>query len=164
MSTTVANFDIAGVVDRIVTFASELIASQSAVQAEFNVHDRGRASNYLDRLEAYVGVISEPDNPLDLPKTHPTAYPVTDFPPDEDINGIENAEVRDLVRRFKAGYIELVQSQSKDRASGIFDADKTRLMALIENARGIIAFAETSVDLPENPGDVSAVPVAAKRK
>ena len=100
MSTTVANFDIAGAADRIVTFANELIASQSARQAEFNVHDRDRATAYLDRLEAYVGVISEPANPLDLPKTHPTAYPVTDFPPDEQINAIENAEVRDLVRRF----------------------------------------------------------------
>ena len=165
MSTTVANFDIAGAADRIVTFANELIASQSARQAEFNVHDRDRATAYLDRLEGYVGVISEPANPLDLPKTHPTAYPVTDFPPDDDINGIENAEVRDLVRRFKAGYVELVQSQSKDRASGIFDADKTRLMTLIENARGIIAFAGTSVDLPENPGDVPALPSGtAKRK
>jgi hypothetical protein len=157
MSTTVANFDIAGAADRIVTFANELIASQSARQAEFNVHDRDRSTAYLDRLENYVGVISEPANPLDLPKTHPTAYPVTDFPPDEEINAIENAEVRDLVRRFKAGYVELVQSQSKDRASGIFDADKTRLMTLIENARGIIAFGGTSVDLPENPADVPAI-------
>ena len=83
MSTTVANFDIAGAADRIVTFANELIASQSARQAEFNVHDRDRSTSYLDRLEGYVGVISEPANPLDLPKTHPTAYPVNDFPADE---------------------------------------------------------------------------------
>ncbi len=34
-----------------------------------NVHDRDRATAYLDRLEAYVGVISEPANPLDLPLT-----------------------------------------------------------------------------------------------
>lgn len=164
MSTTVANFDIAGAADRIVTFANELIASQSARQAEFNVHDRDRASAYLDRLEAYVGVISEPANPLDLPKTHPTAYPVTDFPPDEQINAIENAEVRDLVRRFKAGYTELVKSQSKDRASGIFEADKTRLLTLIENARGIIAFGSESVDLPENPGDVPALETGTARR
>jgi hypothetical protein len=74
VSTTVANFDIAGAADRIVTFANELIASQWARQAEFNVHDRDRSTAYLDRLENYVGVISEPANPLDLPKMHPTAY------------------------------------------------------------------------------------------
>ena len=157
MATSVANFDIAGAADRIVTFARELIDSQSAKQAEFNVHDRTRATAYLERLEAFVEVIAKPANPLDLPKTHPSAYPVADFPADEQINAIENAEVRDLVRRFKAGYVELVQSQSKDRASGIFEADNTRLAALIENAKAIITFGQDSVDLPENPADVAAV-------
>lgn len=121
MSTTVANFDIAGAADRIVTFANELIASQSARQAEFNVHDRDRSTSYLDRLEGYVGVISEPANPLDLPKTHPTAYPVNDFPADELVN-------------------------------------------VIENARGIIAFGGTSVDLPENPADVPAIESSSSRR
>jgi len=65
---------------------------------------------------------------------------------------------------FKAGYIELVQSQSKDRATGIFEADKTRLLTLIENARGIIAFGSESVDLPENPGDVPALETSTSRR
>lgn len=164
MPNTVANFDVAGAADRIVTFSTELIASQSARQAEFNVHDRDRATAYLDRLQSYVDVISLPANPLDLPKTHPTAYPVTDFPLDDAINTIENAEVRDLVRRFKAGYVELVNSQSKDRASGIFEADKTRLLALIDNAKGIIAFGQDSMDLPENLADVPAVEPASSRR
>ena len=158
MPATVANFDIAGAADRIVTFADELIASQSSKQAEFNVHDRNRANSYLERLEGYVEVIAKPANPLDLPKTHPQSYPVAEFPGDELVNTIENAEVRDLVRRFKAGYVELVNSQSKDRASGIFEKDKERLLALTENAKGIIAFGQASVDLPENPADVPAVP------
>ncbi len=164
MPNTVANFDIAGAADRIVTFASELIASQSARQAEFNVHDRERGIAYLDRLQSYVDIISQPSNPLDLPKTHPTSYPVTDFPADESINVIENAEVRDLVRRFKAGFVELVNSQSKDRASGIFEADKTRLIALIDNAKGIIAFGQDSMDLPENLADVPAVESSSRRR
>ena len=75
----------------------------------------------------------------------------------EQINAIENAEVRDLVRRFKAAHVELTNSQSKDRATGIFESDRGRLEALIENARGMIEFGESSVDLPENPGDVPAV-------
>jgi hypothetical protein len=61
------------------------------------------------------------------------------------------------VRRFKAAHVELVNSQSKDRATGIFEHDRSRLEALIENARGIIAFGESSVDLPENPADTPAV-------
>ena len=46
---TVANFDIAGAADLIVTFANELFASQSARQAEFNLHDRQRTTAYFDR-------------------------------------------------------------------------------------------------------------------
>lgn len=157
MPISVANFDVAGAADRIVTFASEMIASQSARQVEFNAHDRDRATSYLERLESYVAVISSPANPLDLPKTHPSAYPVGDFPADENINAVENAEVRDLVRRFKAGYVELTESQSKDRATGIYEADKNRLEALIENAKGIIGLGAESVDLPENPADVGAL-------
>jgi hypothetical protein len=130
MPTSLANFDIAGAADRIITFANEIIASQSARQAEFNEHDRGRAVSYLDRLESYVEVISNPANPLDLPQTHPTSYPIAAFPiaafpEDEQINAIENAEVRDLVRRFKAAHVELVNSQSKDRATGIFEHDRS---------------------------------------
>jgi len=157
MPTSVANFDIAEAADRIVTFSREVIASQSARQAEFSEHDRARATAYLGRLESYVGVISNPANPLDLPKTHPSAYPIAEFPTDEEINVIENAEVRDFVRRFKAAHVELVNSQSKDLATGIFEADRSRREALIENARGIIAFGQSSVDLPENPGDVPAL-------
>ncbi len=51
----------------------------------------------------------------------------------------------------------MLTNQRKDRATGIFEADRSRLEALIENARGIIAFGQTSVDLPENPGDVDAL-------
>jgi hypothetical protein len=83
MPTSVANFHTAGAADRLVTFANEIISSQSARQAEFNEHDRERATAYLDRLDAYVEVISNPANPLDLPKTHPTAYPIAEFPSDE---------------------------------------------------------------------------------
>ncbi len=152
----IANFDIAGACDRIVSFANELVGSQSAKQAEFTIHDRTRATAYLSRLENYVGVVSEPSNPLDLPKTHPGVFPVKEFVGDDAINAIENAELRDLVRRFKSAFIELLGSQSKDRASGLFEFDKQRLLALIENARGIITFGENSVDLPENPNDVKA--------
>ncbi|MCC6910382.1 MAG: hypothetical protein IT430_20800 [Phycisphaerales bacterium] len=54
-------------------------------------------------------------------------------------------------------------SQRRDRATGIFESDRSRLEALIENARGIIAFGQTSVDLPENPGDVNALPENIRR-
>lgn len=145
----VKNFDVAGVVDRLARYASELVVSQSASNAEFNEHDRGRATKYLDRLTAYMDAVNTPANPLDLPKTHPTDYPVKDFTPDEAVNAIENAEVRDLVRRLKAAYTELSESQSRDRVSGFLVTDHDRIKALVENARNIVALGVNTEDLPE---------------
>ncbi|MCC6910053.1 MAG: hypothetical protein IT430_19130 [Phycisphaerales bacterium] len=54
-------------------------------------------------------------------------------------------------------------NQRRTRATGIFVSDRSRREALIENARGIIAFGQTSVDLPENPGDISALKENARR-
>lgn len=154
----VANFDVAGAADRLVRYAQELIGSQSASQAEFNEHDRGRATQYLDRLLAYMIAVNQPDNPLDLPRTHPTAYPVDELPADENINAIENAEVRDLVRRLKAAYTELTQSQSKDRASGFMAQDQERISKLVENARKIIDLGQVVIDLPEQAGETPLLP------
>lgn len=153
----VANFDVAGAADRLVRYGQELIGSQSAVQAEFNSHDRERAEQYLDRLIAYMGAVNQPENPLDLPRTHPTAYPVREFPADENIDSVENAEIKDLVRRLKAGYVELTGSQSKDRASGFMAQDQKRITELIANAREIIKLGETVIDLPEQAGETPLV-------
>jgi hypothetical protein len=151
---TVANFDVAGIADRMTRFALELLSCQSAHNVEFNLHDRERAMSYLLRIEQYLNLISDPNDPLDLPRTHPSNYPVSEFPEDASINGVENGLVKDLVRRYKAAYIEVVNSQSKDRSSGMLEADKTRIMALIDNSKGIINFGETTLDLPENVKDV----------
>lgn len=154
----VANFDVAGAGDRLTRYAAELIGSQSHGSAEFNEHDRKRATEYLDRLIAYMKAVNVPDSPLDLPKTHPTAYPIKDFAANEQINAIENAEVRDLVRRLKAAYMELTGSQSKDRASGFLAADLERIEKVIANAREIIKLGEAVEDLPEQTGEAPVLP------
>lgn len=157
----VMNFDVAGAADRLVAYGKELIACQSARQAEFVIHDRERAAAYLDRLLAFMDAVNLPDNPLDLPKTHPTAYSVAVFPANEAIEAVENAEVKDLVWRLKAAYVEITESQSKDRASGFERADHERIKQLVENAREIIKLGETPIDLPEQ---VDERPVVSRGK
>ncbi len=149
MVTQVANFDVAGLADRMCTFAQELQASQSATQAEFNPHDRARSTAYIERLVEFVNLTTSDDNPLDLPKTHPSMYPVHAFIDDQNINSIENAEVRDVVRRFKAGWVEVLNSQSADRASGLQAQDKGRILALLESTLKVVQFGESTPDLPE---------------
>lgn len=146
---TVTNFDIAGVGDRTVQFAEELLKSQSAGQAEFNVHDRGRATAHCDRVLSFLTLVTADPNPLDLPKTHPTSYPVRDFLDDDAVDSIENTTVKDVVRRWKAAHTEAVGSQSADRASGVQAQDLGRLVALIEAIKLLVEFGADTPDIPE---------------
>lgn len=146
----VANFDVASLSDHYVAFTKEIVKSQSARQAEFTENDRNRAMSYLDRIQTQADLIA--DTKLDLPSSHPETYPVAAYPPDEDINSIENSIVKAVLRRFKAGYTELVRSQSKDSASGLHVADKRRLDELIAATKELVNFGENTLDLPENTG------------
>ncbi len=155
----VANFDVAGIADMWQRFTSELIGSQSSPTNEFNDHDRGRAQAYCDRIVAYIGLVA-PDNetnPLDLPQTHPSTYPYQPFSNDDDIAGIENLIMKQVVRQMKAGHTEITKSQSADRASGLGPGDKTRQLALVANIKAMIEFGADTIDMPENPGNIPAV-------
>jgi hypothetical protein len=160
-SNSVANFDVAGLADRFLLFANEIINCQSAVQVEFNVHDQKRGLSYMAELTRWLDIISLPNDPMDLPKSHPGSYPVLDFVTDDNINKTENPIVRDLLRRLKAGWTELVGSQSSDRTTGLNPADKVRLTALIANIVGVLEASIQTLDMPENPTD--AGPSATKK-
>lgn len=146
----VANLDVVSMADWCVKFARELVVSQSARTAEFAEFDRNRATDYLGRIQNYADLAAEVK--LDLPATHPGSYPVAEFIPNEDINAIENAVVKNVLRRIQALYNELTKSQSKDSATGLHPADKSRLDSLLAETKKVIDFGETTLDLPENTG------------
>ena len=52
------------------------------------------------------------------------------------------------------------ESQSADLASGINKFDLSRFTAIIDSCRALLAMSGSSIDLPENSGNVP-VPVAA---
>lgn len=149
---SVANFDVSFLSDVLVKFANELLAAQSPGQAQFVVHDRKRTTAYVARTREYVTFLSATTDPLDLPKTHPGAYQVMDFPSAEQIEQVENLIVKRVVWGFQAAYQELVGSQSKDRASGLVSFDKERLISLCDNTDELVKLGETTLDLPEFPG------------
>ncbi len=158
MSATIANMDVAGLGDRLAAFAEEMCTCQSAGQVEWNSHDQGRARTYMEYIRSYLEVLTKPNDPLDLPRSHPGSFPVRPFVPAERVELIENVAVKDIVRRFQAGYQELLGSQSKDRSTGLTGPDKVRMLALIENTLGIIEFGTSGLDLPENPSEKGPTP------
>lgn len=150
--------DIAGLCDRVTFYTLELKNSQSAFNGGFFLpSDRDRLSTYLARLENFAAAANS--TPLDLPKIHNVGYSLLKtFPSDSDIESIENQDVKDIVRRMKALWVDMANSQSADLASGINRFDLARFQSVIESCRSLLALATDSIDLPENIGNA---PVAA---
>ena len=149
-----ANMDVAGIGDRIVAFGKEMVLSQSAKSNSNLVEaDRVRWDTYLTRLDAIVERFKIP--PLDLPRTHPDNYTANGFPVEWE-GDVENNTVKDVVRRVQAAHNELVESASKDQASGVQDHDATRLLALTANCRSVLEVTEPALDMPEQTNDVVA--------
>jgi sigma54-dependent transcription regulator len=136
----VSNMDIAGLCDRTTVFARELISSQSAFNGGFFLeNDRARLVTYLDRLEAFAQAANS--QPLDL----------------------QNQDVKDVIRRFKAIWVEMSESQSADLASGINRFDLARFQSVVESCRALLAMSGESIDLPENRGNVPVPSGTASR-
>ena len=156
--TQVSNMDIAGMCDRITVYTRELIASQSAYNGGFFLEsDRERLATYLDRLESFATAANS--QPLDLPKIHNVGFSLLkQFPTDTEIEAVENQDVKDIVRRMKALWVDMSESQSADLASGVNRFDLLRFKALIDSCRALLAMSGDSIDLPENLGNVP-VPV-----
>ena len=152
--TQVSNMDIAGLCDRATIFARELIASQSAFNGGFFLEqDRLRLNSYLDRLESFASAANS--QPLDLPRIHNVGFALLkQFPTDEQIESVENQDVKDILRRFKALWVDMSESQSADLASGINRFDLARFRAVIESCRALLSMATESMDLPENQSNV----------
>lgn len=158
--TQVSNMDIAGICDRVTVYARELIASQSAYNGGlFLEQDRIRLATYLDRLDVYATAANSA--PLDLPKIHNVGFALLrSFPTDSEIEGVENQDAKDIVRRLKALWVDMSESQSADLASGINRFDLARFRAILESCRALLGVATESIDLPENSGN-TPVPIAA---
>lgn len=152
--TQVSNMDVAGLCDRVTMYSLELIHSQSAFNGGlFLEQDRNRTATYIDRLETFAASVSE-NGSLDLPKIHNVGYSlVKAFPTDAQIEAVENQDVKDVLRRFKAIWVDLSESQSADLASGINRFDLERLNAVLESCRKIIELSGSELDLPENVGN-----------
>ena len=155
----VSNMDIAGLCDRLTVYASELIHSQSSYNGGlFLEPDRNRTATYIDRLETFAASVSSSGS-LDLPKIHNVGFALLrPFPADGEVEGVENQDVKDILRRFKALWVELSESQSADLASGMNRFDLERFNALLDSCRKILELDGTELDLPENVGN-NPVPV-----
>lgn len=152
--TQVSNMDVAGLCDRLTMYALELVHSQSAFNGGVILEqDRNRTATYIDRLETFAASVSA-NGSLDLPKIHNVGYSlVKAFPSDTAIESVENQDIKDILRRFKAMWVDLSESQSADLVSGLNRFDLERMNAVLDSCRNILELSGTELDLPENVGN-----------
>lgn len=150
MTVKINNMDIAGICDRLATYANALVNSQSAFNPDYFVEsDKIQFATYLDKLETLISVISA-NAPMDLPKVNGGGnYGLKEFPVDEILESVENQDIRDILRRFRAMWIDSSSSRSADLSSGLNQYDLQIFTTLLNSCRQIIELSSTQVGMNE---------------
>lgn len=150
MTVKINNMDIAGICDRLATYANALVNSQSAFNPDYFVEsDKIQFATYLDKLETLISVISA-NAPMDLPKVNGGGnYGLKEFPVDEILESVENQDIRDILRRFRAMWIDFSSSRSADLSSGLNQYDLQIFTTLLNSCRQIIELSSTQVGTTE---------------
>ena len=144
----VFNLDVTYLADKLARYAGEVQMSVSSNVAFVNEFDMDRLQKYLtdiDRAVAYV--LDQPQ--LDMPESHPMMHPIQAFP---EMRNMESDEWDHVVRLLRAGYIELVNSQSARLGAGLMPFDARRISALIAKTRQWLndyVSERSPMDLPE---------------
>lgn len=143
------NHDILGLARRINRFIHEIVKSQSAEVPGVQGADSIRLKAYQNALTAYkTWVIAQPQ--LDLPKTHPFEYPLSDPP---DISGLASDSLTDVTNLLGKLRDELIESQSSAIASGLEEPDALRFDKIMDKINAFLTdyIEQTSpLDVPES--------------
>ena len=156
----VYNLDVTYLADKLARYAAEVQMSVSSNVAFVNEFDMARLQNYLtdiDRAVAYV--LAQPQ--LDLPESHPMMHAIQPFP---EMRDLESDEWDHVVRLLRAGYIELVNSQSARLGAGLMPFDSSRVSALVAKTRQWLndyVTQRSPMDLPETSPQQAMSPAGA---
>ena len=155
--TGIYNLDCTYLADKIARYAGEVQMSVSSNVEFVNEFDMSRLQQYLSDIDRAVAYINEQPQ-LDLPESHPMVHAIQAFPTMRDM---ESDEWDHVVRLLRAGYIELVNSQSARLGAGLMPFDSRRITALVAKCRAWLNdyVAERSpMDLPETSPQQSMSP------
>lgn len=130
----VYNFEIAGLIRRIVRFMKELHYSQSANVAAVSAADQNRFKTFLTAIEQNLDFVIGQE-PLDLPKGSPELRELTEMP---TLPMVENEAIQDMIEMYKSAVKELSQSQSARYSNGMIPQDAERLRSVIAKQRAFL--------------------------
>lgn len=142
------NLDATYLADKLARYTGEVQMSVSSNVAFVNDFDMMRLQSYLTDIDAAVAyILNQPQ--LDMPESHPMLHPVEPFP---EVRNLESDEWDHVVRLLRAGYIELVNSQSARLGAGLMPFDAKRITSLIAKTRQWLndyVSKRSPMDLPE---------------
>lgn len=145
---SIYNLDVTYLADKLARYAGEVQMSVSSNVAFVNEFDMARLQAYLTDIDAAVAyILNQPQ--LDMPESHPMLHPVEPFP---EVRNLESDEWDHVVRLLRAGYIELVNSQSARLGAGLMPFDAKRITSLIAKTRQWLndyVSKRSPMDLPE---------------
>lgn len=160
MPSSIYNLDVTYLADKLARYTGEVQMSVSSNVAFVNEFDMGRLQQYLidiDRAVAYV--LDQPQ--LDMPESHPMLHAIQPFPVMRDM---ESDEWDHVVRLLRAGYIEIVNSQSARLGAGLMPFDARRITALIAKTRQWLndyVAERAPMDLPETSPQAAMSPAGS---
>lgn len=145
----VLNQDIASLVKRIRRFKQELHKSVSANTSELNPHDEKRLVSYLEAIKAFKSwMIAQPI--LDMPESSPKEI---ELPEVEDFSQMENDDLGLIFKLLNVIEVEMINSQSARRPTGLIVHDSTRFDSYVGKIEAFLAdfiSKVNPVDLPES--------------
>lgn len=142
------NLDVTYLADKLARYTGEVQMSVSSNVAFVNEFDMARLQQYLTDIDSAVSyVLNQPQ--LDMPESHPMLHVIQPFPAMRDM---ESDEWDHVVRLLRAGYIEIVNSQSARLGAGLMPFDARRITALVAKTRQWLddyVSKRSPMDLPE---------------
>ena len=155
--TGIYNIDCTYLADKIARYAGEVQMSVSSNVAFVNEFDMSRLQQYLNDIDRAVAYINDQPQ-LDLPESHPMVHAIQPYPTMRDM---ESDEWDHVVRLLRAGYLELVNSQSARLGAGLMPFDSRRVTALVAKCRAWLndyVSERSPMDLPETSPQLAMSP------
>lgn len=148
LPSTVQNLDLINLATQVTRFIEEHAKCQSASRDDTNQHDLKRCQDMIDFFKTrWENVVGTPE--LDTPYAHPEDYAAPTWPALPE--NIQNADLHGLINLWSLIVIELLRSNSAERATGVSEADANRIVMITEKIQNNVntMTADPSVDLPD---------------
>lgn len=140
----VLNHDIKGIFNRVNRYIVEIYLSQSSSVSVTHPADIKRISSFILDIRERLA-LAEAAPVLDLPKTSPRVYALSENPV---IPKIENEDLADILRLMELFRDELINSQSARMSAQMMPAEMQRITEILDKVDHHMAFLHGE-DLPE---------------